>query len=70
MKDLIWTIKTPTKIGWYWKRNAGNRKRNLGEEESVVYIRDYVGNLCISNWEIPTHGTQWAGPIPEPKEPK
>lgn len=65
---MKWTKDQPTKPGWYWIRNAGQRKEYIGEERRVVCVRDYVGKLCIENWEIPDKDTEWAGPVPEPEE--
>ena len=58
----IWTLKTPTEPGWYWKWNVGECRR----EATIVYIRFYCGRLCIINWAIPTKDIYWSGPIPVP----
>ena len=65
---FTWTKDQPTKVGWYWQRNADERRKHWGAEEHIVYVRDYVGRLCIANWEIPDKDTEWAGPIPFPNE--
>ena len=46
---LRWTEKQPAEIGWYWLMEI------TGSEviESIVYIKKYVGQLCIINWPIP-----------------
>ena len=67
MKRLIWTKKQPTEPGWYWKRRARKHKRTWGEKDDIVYIRDFCGELCISNWPIPSKDMKWAGPILKPK---
>lgn len=66
MERLIWTTDQPTKPGWYWQR----RPHFKGEGAHIVQVRNYVGKLCIMNWEIPNKDVEWAGPIPEPLEEK
>ena len=56
---FIWTKNKPTKEGWYWKRDCNGT--------NIVYVRKYGGQLCISNWGIPTN-VEWSGPISKPKE--
>ena len=70
MKRLIWTEEQPTKPGWYWKRKSGKHKKRWGEDPEIVYIRNFVGELCISNWPIPDKDIEWAGPILKPKKRK
>jgi len=62
---LVWTTKTPTEVGWYWKHDL--RPRMV--EVQIVYVRLYVDKLCIENWPIPTKNTRWAGPMSPPTEP-
>ena len=69
MLRLIWTEKQPTTPGWYWTRAIGQRAKYWRSEEHIVYIREYGGKLCIQNWRIADRDTEWAGPIPEPKNP-
>ena len=69
-KRLIWTKEQPIKPGWYWKRRVGKHKKRLRERDEIVYIREYCGELCISNWPIPDKDIKWAGPILKPKNPK
>lgn len=54
---LKWTTDTPTKVGWYWKRDKHGT--------DIVHIRKYCNELCIANWTIPIN-VEWAGPIPRP----
>jgi hypothetical protein len=59
---LKWTKEKPTEIGWYWKKGP-----NYHYPPEIVYVCEYVGELCIQkNWKIPDY-VYWAGPIPEPK---
>lgn len=65
---MQWTTEQPTKPGWYWMRDTGPRRVRMGEQRRIVYVRNYVGALCIDNWQIPDSDTEWAGPLPEPEE--
>lgn len=60
-----WTMKQPTKEGWYWCRRTGPGR--FYDPPHIVYVRWYVDKLCIQNWPVPEDHTQWAGPIPMPK---
>lgn len=72
-RHLCWTTKTPTEPGWYWYRL--NEKDNISMTYVDVYgtVITYYPNLCPDGWSQQNlkniHG-QWAGPIPEPQEPK
>jgi len=70
VKKLIWTKEQPTEPGWYWKRRTGKHKKVWKERDEIIYIRNYVGSLCISNWPIPDKDIEWAGPILKPKKLK
>ena len=63
MNTLKWTKKKPVTEGWYWMR----KKQGLdgGYEDSIEYVRNYGGNMCILNWEVPDKA-EWAGPIEKP----
>lgn len=65
MKPLVWTKKKPTKPGWYFYRKrdksvAFGYVESDGEFNQGSFISSYVSSL---------RGL-WAGPIPEPQEPK
>lgn len=63
-----WTSSEPVEEGWYWIKRIYPKH----EEIDIVYIRWYVGRLCIVNWDIPTNKDnphrkiEWAGPLPLP----
>jgi len=78
MTDLVWSTAKPTEPGWYWWRNRdlstelGKPQICLVEEwqsgeywegEYIVYYFD-MERYKISEMR----GSQWAGPIPRPKE--
>ena len=68
---LRWTKHEPVEEGWYWLKRIYPKETTV----EIVYIRWYVGKLCIMNWPIPKNGPghnrniEWAGPIPSPKDP-
>lgn len=55
-RDLTWTEEPPKVPGWYWCRC---------EEGIVTMRRVWKGDIETPS-KIPQ---QWAGPIPEPREP-
>lgn len=55
---LTWTPERPTVPGWYWGRHP----------HVLDLVMVWVGQDAIDRDEF-NHGTQWAGPIPEPAEP-
>jgi len=63
-EEMKWTRKRPTEPGWYWRRGAHSHAKR----PSIVFIRDYCGTLCITNWEPTWENWEWAGPISEPEE--
>jgi hypothetical protein len=65
--NMKWTDKKPTEEGWYWMRRLTSTGRVMKDwGDSIEYVRDYGGNMCISNWEVSDHAL-WAGPIEKPK---
>jgi len=55
---LVWTHKTPSVPGWYWGRYP----------HILDLVMVHVGQEAIARAEF-MPGSQWAGPIPEPREP-
>ena len=61
-----WRTEKPDIEGWYWLRRLHpNGSRIEDHSDSIEYVRDYVGKMCIMNWEIPDNAL-WAGPIKPP----
>lgn len=56
-RALEWTDEPPKVPGWYWYRH--NPSRTLG-----------MINVDVEPIEYESLPGQWAGPIPEPREPK
>ena len=56
-RAMMWTNALPKVPGWYWHRC---------EEDVVTIRRLWKGDIEVLS-KIPQ---QWAGPIPEPSEPK
>lgn len=62
-RALVWTNEPPKVPGMYW-----NRSKNYPNEACIIKVSKYrieqLGQMGCSQNE------QWAGPIPEPREPK
>ena len=67
---MNWTTEKPTKSGWYWMRYVPR-----DQFPSIIQVLHDGACLCVNNdgdtvddvctaWPH----SQWAGPIPEPKE--
>lgn len=56
-KPLVWTSEPPKVPGWYWYRHKPSR--------TIAMI-----NIDVDPTEYESLPGQWAGPIPEPREPK
>ena len=64
-RALEWTDEPPKVPGWYWCRYKG-----LGKDTwSPAYI-PAVADLTQFGGLEESEQVQWAGPIPEPREPK
>jgi len=65
---LVWTKEKPTRAGWYWYRNMG--ERNIGDVYMAVW--GFVAHLSGSGHPVAVKGLdgEWAGPIPPPLDPK
>ena len=65
---MKWTTETPTEPGWYWVRSP---RSPMG----IVLVVPFGSGLAVdSPMFVPEYvcdcddGTEWAGPIPAPKE--
>lgn len=56
-RSLAWTDEPPKVPGWYWYRHKPSR--------TIAMI-----NVDVEPIEYESLPGQWAGPIPEPREPK
>ena len=56
-RALTWTTEPPKVPGWYWYRHKPSR--------TIAMI-----NVDVEPIEYESLPGQWAGPIPEPREPK
>ena len=69
MKPLVWTNEPPKGPGWYWFKTA-YRIHIVSVEHDPRKVGDlYICVGSVGIWMSNLHG-QWAGPIPEPREPK
>ena len=55
-RALTWTNEPPKVPGWYWCRDENDK-----ENARIIFP-----NIRKTKWR----DKQWAGPIPEPREPK
>lgn len=55
-EELTWTDEPPKVPGWYWCRDENDK-----ENARIIFP-----NIRKTKWR----DKQWAGPIPEPREPK
>ena len=60
---LEWTTEPPKVPGWYW-----NRSKNYPNEACIIRVSKYRIEQLARMGCSPNE--QWAGPIPEPCEPK
>lgn len=66
---LEWTNEPPKVPGWYWFKTA-YRTHIVSVEHDHRKVDDlYICVGSVGIWMSNLHG-QWAGPIPEPREPK
>lgn len=68
---LTWTTEPPTVEGWYWCRlsrlNMSRCVEVYGARDQLMFGSkrdDYTPQTPVTR-----EGFEWAGPIPEPKEP-
>ncbi len=64
-RALTWTNEPPKVPGWYWCRYKGSGK----DTWSPAYI-PAVADLTQYGGLEESEQVEWAGPIPEPREPK
>ena len=62
-RDLTWTDEPPKVPGMYW-----NRSKNYPNEACIIRVSKYRIEQLAQMGCSPNE--QWAGPIPEPHEPK
>ena len=68
-RTLTWTDEPPKVPGWYWFKTA-YRIHIVSVEHDHRKVDDlYICVGSVGIWMSNLHG-QWAGPIPEPREPK
>ncbi len=68
---LEWTKNKPTERGWYW---ITQQREKAGRIVAVRRFKDGLvvdfGNDLLMPVADVTNAAWWAGPIPEPTEPK
>ena len=69
-RALTWTNKPPKRPGWYWCRDAKGKIRLHQLENFVGGPRLFVCGISKHIFPDELTDRQWAGPIPEPREPK
>ncbi len=70
-RALTWTTEPPKVAGWYWCRMS---RLNMPRCVEVYGSEDGLRFGSGESWREPSTSVedpdfQWAGPIPEPKEP-
>lgn len=68
-RALTWTEEPPKVPGWYWFKSEYCIRIVSLEQDSRKMDDLYVSVGSVGMWMSTLHG-QWAGPIPEPREPK
>lgn len=68
-RDLTWTDAPPKVPGWYWFKGEYGIRIAWIKHDSRKMNELYAVIGGVGNWMSTLHG-QWAGPIPEPQEPK
>ena len=68
-RTLGWTIDPPKVPGWYWFKDEYGIRIAWIKHDSRKMNELYAVIGGVGNWMSTLHG-QWAGPIPEPREPK
>lgn len=66
---LEWTTEPPKVPGWYWFKDEYGIRIARIKHDSRKMNELYAVIGGVGNWMSTLHG-QWAGPIPEPQEPK
>lgn len=68
-RALEWTTEPPKVPGWYWFKNEYGIRIARIKHDSRKMNELYAVIGGVGNWMSMQNG-QWAGPIPEPREPK
>jgi len=68
-RALTWTNEPPKVSGWYWFKGEYGIRIAWIKHDSRKMNDLYAVIGGVGNWMSTLHG-QWAGPIPEPREPK
>lgn len=68
-RALEWTDEPPKVPGWYWFKGEYGIRIAWIKHDSRKMNELYAVIGGVGNWMFTLHG-QWAGPIPEPQEPK
>ncbi|WP_306539340.1 hypothetical protein [Bilophila wadsworthia] len=68
-RALTWTNEPPKVPGWYWFKGEYGIRIAWIKHDSRKMNELYAVIGGVGNWMSTLHG-QWAGPIPEPREPK
>lgn len=68
-RALEWTDEPPKVPGWYWFKDEYGIRIARIKHDSRKMNELYAVIGGVGNWMSILHG-QWAGPIPEPREPK
>ncbi len=68
-RALTWTNEPPKVPGWYWFKDEYGIRIAWIKHDSRKMNELYAVIGGVGNWMSTLHG-QWAGPIPEPREPK
>ena len=69
-RALTWTDEPPKVPGWYWCQDAEGEIRLRQLENFVGGPRLFVCGISKHIFPDELTGIQWAGPIPEPAEPR
>ena len=67
-RSLAWTDE-PKVPGWHWFKDEYGIRIAWIKHDSRKMNELYAAIGGVGNWMSTLHG-QWAGPIPEPREPK
>lgn len=68
-RRLQWTKETPTEAGWYFIRYKGKITICRADYPKGAPYMTYRVIGSPDAWNT-KHADEWAGPIPEPMEPK
>lgn len=68
-RALRWADNPPQVPGWYWFKGEYGIRIAWIKHDSRKMNELYAVIGGVGNWMSTLHG-QWAGPIPEPREPK